>query len=116
MLDTDATTALLELVGDDPEALAEIVDAFVEEGPQRLAELRDGIARGDATLIGRAAHTLKANARTFGATQLALLGEEIETAARSGDLTPASACIDQLEEEWRAVQPALGALRAGATA
>jgi HPt (histidine-containing phosphotransfer) domain-containing protein len=116
MLDNDATNALIELVGEDREALAEIVDAFLEEAPQRLAELRRGIESGDAALVGRAAHTLKANARTFGAAQLALLSEEVETAARTGDLAPASAHIDELDEEWRALQPALGALRTGGSA
>jgi HPt (histidine-containing phosphotransfer) domain-containing protein len=113
MLDTDAITALIELVGDDPEALAEIADAFLEEAPQRLAELRQGIETGDVALVGRAAHTLKANARTFGAGRLAELSEEIETAARGGDLAPASARVDSLDEEWRAIRPALEALVVG---
>jgi histidine phosphotransfer protein HptB len=111
MLDTDAINALIELVGDDRDALAEIIDAFVEEAPERLAELREGIAAGDATLVGRAAHTLKSNARTFGATTLAALCEEIETAARSGDLGPASAGVDEVDAAWQAVQPDLDALR-----
>ena len=112
-LDTHAVRTLIELVGDDREALAEIVDAFVDEAPQRLAELRQGIATGDAALVGRAAHTLKSNAHTFGAGTLAALCQEIETAARLGDLAPAQTRIDELDEAWREIRPGLDALRAG---
>jgi HPt (histidine-containing phosphotransfer) domain-containing protein len=110
-LDADAIRSLLEMVGGDREALAEIVDAFLEEAPQRLGEIRQGVDTDDAVLVGRAAHTLKANGRTFGATVLARVSEEIETAARGGDLGPASARVDELDASWRAVQPDLDALR-----
>src|SRR5881397_2672100 len=93
-LDAAAVRSLIELVGDDHEALAEIVEAFIEEAPQRLAELHEGLAAGDAVLVGRAAHTLKANGHTFGALRLAELCQEIETAARGGDLSPLSAHLD----------------------
>jgi HPt (histidine-containing phosphotransfer) domain-containing protein len=112
VLDADALRSLIELVGDDREALAEIVDAFLEEAPQRLTELREGIASADATVVGRAAHTLKANGRTFGAERLAQLSEEIETAARGGDLSPASARIDDLDKAWQEVLPEVTALAA----
>ena len=115
-LDADAVRSLIDLVGDDREALAEIVDAFIDEAPQRLAELRDGLAAGDAVLVGRAAHTLKANGRTFGAFRLAELCQEIETAARGGDLAPASARVDEVYEAWRDVHPDLEALRTGDSA
>jgi HPt (histidine-containing phosphotransfer) domain-containing protein len=113
MLDPDAITSLIELVGNDAEALAEIVGAFLEEAPERLTELHRGIENADAALVGRAAHTLKANGRMFGAARLAQLSEEIETAARGGDLEPASTRIDELEEEWRIIRPELQALEEG---
>src|SRR6478609_8974146 len=110
-LDADAVRSLIDLVGDDREALAEIVEAFIDEAPLRLAELRDGLVAGNAVLVGRAAHTLKANGRTFGAFRLAELCQEVEAAARGGDLAPASAHIDALDEAWRDVHPDLEALR-----
>jgi HPt (histidine-containing phosphotransfer) domain-containing protein len=113
MLDPNAVKSLIELVGDDAEALSEIVDAFLDEAPQRLTELRRGIDDGDSVLVGRAAHTLKANARTFGAGRLAELSGVIESAARGGDLAPAAAHVDALDEEWRTVQPAVRSLVVG---
>jgi hypothetical protein len=41
-LDPVAVRALNELLGGDREALAELVDSFVDEAPERLAELPAG--------------------------------------------------------------------------
>ena len=69
-LDAAAIDALIDLLGDDADVLAEVVDACLEEVPTRIAEIRAGAESGDATLVGRAAHTLKSNALTFGALEL----------------------------------------------
>jgi HPt (histidine-containing phosphotransfer) domain-containing protein len=112
-LDREAISSLEELVGGDRVMLADVVDAFLEDAPMQIGELRRGAETGDASLAGRAAHTLKANGRTFGATALAALCQEIEAASRAGDLGPARARIGDLESEWAMVQPALMALRDG---
>lgn len=114
LLDPDAIRSLTELVGNDPEALVEIIDAFLDEAPQRLAELRQGIDDDDPVLAGRAAHTLKANGRTFGAERLASLCLDLETAARAHELAGAADLVDQADEEWVRVRAALTTLRDGA--
>jgi HPt (histidine-containing phosphotransfer) domain-containing protein len=114
-LDPHAITSLLELVGDDRDALAEIVDAFLEEAPRRLAELRSGLETSDAVVARRSAHTLKSNALTFGAGDLARVCEEIEAAARDGDLAPGRARIDDVDGMWIGVRDELVSLR-GSTA
>ena len=90
-LDAEAVRALVELLGGDAEAMAELVDACLDEGPQRLAELKQGATAGDAVLVGRAAHTLKANAAMFGAARLELLCRELEAARARGRLADVSA-------------------------
>jgi HPt (histidine-containing phosphotransfer) domain-containing protein len=110
-LDAGAVGALVLMLGNDPEALAEIVDAFRDEGPQRLAELNQGSSAGDAALVGRAAHTLKANAAMFGAVRLEAVCRELETAARACDLSGAGQLIDVVGAEWLVVEPQLVALR-----
>lgn len=102
------------MIGGDRDALTEIVDAFVEEAPGRLAELRRGAEQGDATLAGRAAHTLKSNGLTFGAVELASLCRRLEVAARADELAGSAELIDRVEEQWAIVQRELVALRAGA--
>jgi len=114
VLDPDALRALSELLGGDREALAELVDAFLDEAPERLAELRGGADRGDTGLAGRAAHTLKSNGMTFGAVELASLCRRLEVAARAGELGANRDLIDRVDAEWARVRHALTALRGGA--
>ena len=112
-LDPGAIEALRELLGDDREALAELVDAFLDEAPSRLAEFRDGIEHGDAALAGRAAHTLKSNALTFGAHNLAALARDAEAAARDDPPEALRPHADRLDAAWPPVRDALAPLRDG---
>jgi histidine phosphotransfer protein HptB len=107
VLDAAAIAALRDLVGDDPEVLAEIVDAFLDEGPQRVAELQDA----DPAVVGRAAHTLKSNAATFGATSLEALTRDLEAQARAHDLDNTGALVASITAEWERVSAALRELR-----
>jgi HPt (histidine-containing phosphotransfer) domain-containing protein len=110
-LDRGAVRALADLLGGDREALAEVVDAFLSEAPGRLAELRLGADEGDAALAGRAAHTLKSNAATFGALDFASLCRRLEEAARAGEIAGERGSIDRLDEQWTHVRSALIVLR-----
>jgi HPt (histidine-containing phosphotransfer) domain-containing protein len=111
-LDEASLQALGELVGDDPELVGSLVEVFLEEAPVRLAELSSGLEGGDAVLLGRAAHTLKSNAQTFGALGLANLAQRLELIARGGDLSEARPLVEQVELEWTLVEPLLETLRA----
>ncbi len=113
LLDGEAIRSLNDLVGDDPELIAELVDAFLDEAPVRLEELRTGIEHGDLVLAGRAAHTLKSNGFTFGARTLGELCQELETAAQNGQLDAAATLVPRVEAEWSRTRPAIDALRAG---
>jgi histidine phosphotransfer protein HptB len=93
------------MVGGDREVFAELVDEFLEEAPRRLAEMRSS----DAAVAGRAAHTLKSNALTFGAAELASLCREVEIIARDGRLE--SELVDHAEAAWVRVRPELIGLR-----
>jgi HPt (histidine-containing phosphotransfer) domain-containing protein len=109
-LDEASLRALGELVGDDPDVVGSLVEVFLEEAPVRLAELRSGLDSGDAVLLGRAAHTLKSNAMTFGALGLADLAERLELMARGGDLSEARPLVEGTAREWTLVEPLLVAL------
>ena len=110
-LDEASVEALGELVGNDPELLGSLVDVFLDEAPVRLAEMSSGLESGDAIVLGRAAHTLKSNALTFGALPLADLAQRLETIARDGDLSGARALVERAELEWKLVEPLLENLR-----
>jgi HPt (histidine-containing phosphotransfer) domain-containing protein len=111
VLDREALRALSELLGGDREAFADVVDAFVDEAPERLSELRLGAERGDPALAARAAHTLKSNALTFGAVEFADLCRSLEAAAGQDELAGSRDLIDLLDVRWRGVRAQLAILR-----
>jgi HPt (histidine-containing phosphotransfer) domain-containing protein len=112
-LDAGALATLRDMLGDDDEALAEVVGEFLDSAPQRLAELRSGVVSGDLELAARAAHTLKANAATFGAAGLAGRCRDLEARARTGAEPIDPGQVDAIDAEWSRVQPALRALGSG---
>jgi HPt (histidine-containing phosphotransfer) domain-containing protein len=108
-LDDAALGSLRELGGDD--FLAEVIDTFLADVPALLATAHRAVDEADAGEVRRAAHTLKSNAATLGATDLAELCRELEQHAKDGRLTDGSALLARIEEEYRLVEPALGGLR-----
>lgn len=60
------------------EFVAELAATFVEEAPGILAELRSALTDASADRFRRAAHSLKSNALTFGATALAAQARALE--------------------------------------
>jgi len=115
VLDPGAVGSLLEMIGDDPEMVREIVDAFLEDAPDRLTEIATGLADGDAALVRRAAHTLKANGLTFGASAFAEACRRLEETATDGTLDGAAPIAAEVEHSWSAVRPAIQALADGAS-
>jgi CheY-like chemotaxis protein len=92
----DRSVALAN-VGGDEELFAEIVTAFCKECPERIAQIRDALIRGDAKLLQRAAHTIKGNAGTVGAPSVAALARRLEEMGESGETTGAEQLTGKLE-------------------
>ena len=91
------------------EAVDGILETFVATMPQRLDALAAAARDADAEPLQRAAHAFKSAAGTIGAGRLAALLEDMERAARDGDV--AGAC-DKLEHVRGEAQAALDYLRA----
>ena len=72
---------------------AELAATFLEEAPGMIAELKQAAAAGDSDSFRRAAHSLKSNANTFGASALAELARQMELSGLSGPL-PDLAALD----------------------
>jgi HPt (histidine-containing phosphotransfer) domain-containing protein len=96
-LDPAALDELRELGGD--EFVADLVQTFLADAPPLLAALRGS----DVDEVRRAAHTLKSNGTTFGATTFSELCRELEEQAKTGDLTGAPALADRIDEEYALV-------------
>src|SRR5205807_686576 len=90
------------------EAVDGILATFVQTLPQRLDALAAATAGDTAEPIERAAHAFKSAAATIGARHLAALLEQIEAAARDGDVARAR---DKLESVRREAQEALDYLQ-----
>jgi two-component system, sensor histidine kinase and response regulator len=91
--------ALLAGVDGNRRLLREIVRLFLADCPQRLAEIKDAIRRGDAVALGRAAHTLKGSVGNFAAKNAFAAAQRLETMGRDGDLDTASDACVTLESE-----------------
>jgi PAS domain S-box-containing protein len=97
------------------QAVADLIDTFLEDAPVQMATLRRAVERGDAEEAQRAAHTLKSNGASFGARSFAELCRSLEALGREGQLDGAPELLARVEEEWQRVSEELVAAgRAGA--
>ena len=85
------------------EFVAELVGTFLEEAPTMLAELRSAQVAGSAEGFRRAAHSLKSNSNTFGATLLGVMARDLELGGLITDTAP----LEALEAEYHKVAVAL---------
>jgi HPt (histidine-containing phosphotransfer) domain-containing protein len=91
--------------------VVELVDTFAEEAPGMLAELRRAQATNDAETFRRAAHSLKSNGSTFGATAFAAMARELELGGLASVASRGDEPLVALEGEYARVVAALKALR-----
>jgi HPt (histidine-containing phosphotransfer) domain-containing protein len=98
------------------EFVAELIDTFGEDAQQLIATLRHALAEGDVDAFRRAAHSLKSNGETLGATRLAALARDLESTARAGRLDGAGPRVEHVGDEYELVARELGELRRGLSA
>jgi HPt (histidine-containing phosphotransfer) domain-containing protein len=89
--------------------VVELVDTFFSEAPQMFAELRAALSSRATDRFRRAAHSLKTNAATFGATALAGEARGLEL----GGLPPDAGAIDALQSVFDVAAQALKELAHG---
>lgn len=106
-VDPDALAALRELNPEDPAFLRELIDVFLEDVPQRFAELEKALAAQDAPLLTRAAHTIKGSCSNFGAAGLARVALEMEKQGKAAAFADAAATFPILRTEFGLVAEAL---------
>lgn len=86
----------------------ELIDAFLDDAPNMIGEMETALTARDTESFRRNAHSLKSNASTFGATELAGLAKELEMMARENNL----AVGDRLGNLRDALQKAAAELEA----
>lgn len=108
VIDSSTFEALQQMVGAD--FISELVTTFLEDGPRMLQELRDSLAANDAETFKRAAHSMKTNAATFGATELAELSKALEMLGRSNNLREVGNLLEVLKEAYEQASAGLKGL------
>jgi signal transduction histidine kinase/DNA-binding response OmpR family regulator/HPt (histidine-containing phosphotransfer) domain-containing protein len=111
LLDPAAIDNLRQMVGGEPEYLAELIDSFLEDAPTLLANMRGAIEKGDAAALRLNAHSLKSNTADFGAKELSELCKEMELAGKNGELAGTADLLTRAESIYTDVETALTALR-----
>ncbi|MGE5461802.1 MAG: Hpt domain-containing protein [Syntrophothermus sp.] len=84
VIDKATFEELKQMSGED--FINELIDAFLEDGPNMLNNLQTALDAKDVESFRRNAHSLKTNANTFGATELGALARELEYMARENNL------------------------------
>ncbi len=83
-IDLTVLAALIAQLGDSGEAMRRtLLDTYLLEGDQRMAELRMAVDREDCTTIRSVAHTMKSSSALLGVVRLSVLMQQIEDAARA---------------------------------
>jgi CheY-like chemotaxis protein/HPt (histidine-containing phosphotransfer) domain-containing protein len=113
VLHPPALERLQETIGDDRGLLTALIDTFLSDAPGLVEAARRGLEHGQTDQVRRAAHTLKSNGATFGATSLSELSRQLEALARSGILEGADELIAGIDAEYERVRIALETVREG---
>jgi len=97
----------LAVCGGDRHLLRDIAEAFLEEHPRRLEEIRRAIDTQDWELLHRAAHTIKGSMRYFGAAAVFDRAFGLEQLAASRSLEGAEEIFGLLKQELAKLVPHL---------
>lgn len=101
VIDPEAIEGLRSLDSDNGGAfLTEIIGIFLEDTPQRIAELEQSLAAGDTTKFARAAHSIKGSSSNLGAIALRAVAENLEQRVRKQGLAGTASLIAALKTEF----------------
>jgi HPt (histidine-containing phosphotransfer) domain-containing protein len=94
----------------EPDLVVELIDLYLGDAPQWVEAMRTAAAADDATVLRRAAHTLKGSSGSLGICRVAEVCRMLElncseSAARADEL------LQQLDREFATARAALAAER-----
>jgi len=112
MCDNTIERAVFEVLKDSvgSDFISELVSTFGEEAPMMIAKLRQALSEKNVDDFRREAHSMKTNAATFGATDLAELAKSLEYLARENQLDKVGDQLDLLENKYKTAQSELETL------
>lgn len=109
VIDQKTFEELKQMSGDD--FINELIDTFLEDAPKMISEIKSSHASNNAETFRRAAHSMKSNAATFGASQLAALAKELEMLGKENKLSETGDRLKALEDAYESVRDELKGLK-----
>jgi HPt (histidine-containing phosphotransfer) domain-containing protein len=106
-IDTQVLESLLDMLGDDQEALAEIINCYLIESPTIIAAIEKSVTNKDADTLKKKAHNLKSSTASLGAMNLYQLCLQLELKGENGNLEGISDLVSKLVHEYEQVEIAL---------
>jgi HPt (histidine-containing phosphotransfer) domain-containing protein len=107
-IDMNTFNSLKESTGED--YIGELIDAFLDDAPNLITQMKSALTDKDAETFRRAAHSMKSNAATFGAMELSMRAKELESLGRENNLEIGNK-LEVMEESFRQVESQLRALK-----
>jgi PAS domain S-box-containing protein len=101
------TTVVLSRLGGDLKLFRELLEAFQQDSPRLLNEMREAIHAGDAATLNEAAHSLKGMVAFFEVRSVTAAALKLEKLGRDGDLSKAEPALADLENEVTRLQEVL---------
>ena len=97
----------LRAIAPSAEMFDRLVVSFLDNGASLLVQLAEAVGSDDIAVLLRASHTLKSNAASFGATELAELCGALEAKGRSGITDGAAELTKQIAFAFNDARAAL---------
>jgi PAS domain S-box-containing protein len=91
---------------DNPQALAELVNTFLDSTSARMPDLRAAVLNRDGLMVGQIAHSLKGSTGSFGALHLSGLLGQLEALGKSSVFEGTDERLAQIEAEYELVRAA----------
>ena len=96
-LNLDTFNEMKELMED---TLDELLDTYLENTPELIANLKLHLEQGNAEECFKCAHQIKGSSSSLGVDEVALIAKTIEEIGRAGSLDGISEKITELESKY----------------
>jgi HPt (histidine-containing phosphotransfer) domain-containing protein len=112
-VDKAALVRLLEVIGGEFEDLVELIEEFEATTPVIMEKIQAASQASDWDTLRIQSHSLKSNARDFGAGKLEALCAVLEKQCRDGEVIETAGQVDDISHELSLARQALTVLDAG---
>jgi two-component system, sensor histidine kinase and response regulator len=91
--------ALLDTLDNDAQLLKEVINLFLSDCPEKMAELRTAVGAHNSNQIAIVSHALRGSVSTFGAKNAVEAAQNLESMGRQGKVEGVEEAFSALERE-----------------